>query len=127
VAVEGEDRPVIVVDTTILVYTVEVLQEFAHVRARRRGRADARALAAQFVDLLSPLVLPDADDLARGMDLFVAHEQLGAFDAVLAAAVIGREHLTSIVSADRAFAAIASVHHVDPADAAAVGALLSSG
>jgi uncharacterized protein len=38
--------------------TVEVIQEFAHVRARRRGRLDARALALEFVHLLSPLIQP---------------------------------------------------------------------
>jgi uncharacterized protein len=144
----------IVVDTTILVYsvgsehplrapcrslieavgdgqiaattTVEVIQEFAHVRARRRSRADARAFAANFADLLSPLLLPDADDLARGMDLFVSHDRLGAFDAILAASVIGRDHLTSIVSADQAFDEIPALHHVDPADASALGILLST-
>jgi uncharacterized protein len=59
------------------------------------------------------------------MDLFVNHDRLGAFDAVLAATVIEREHLMSIVSADRAFATVPSLHHVDPSDASALEALLS--
>ncbi len=103
--------------------TVEVIQEFAHVRARRRDRSDARSLASAFVDLLSPLTLVDADDLARGMDLFVANDQLGAFDAVLAAAVIGRDHLSALVSADRAFASIPGIVHVDPSDPDALAAV----
>ena len=65
--------------------TVEVIQEFAHVRARRRGRADARALALEFVALLSPLIQPAESDLARGLELFEHHDALGAFDGVLAA------------------------------------------
>ena len=104
--------------------TVEVIQEFAHVRARRRDRSDARSLASAFVDLLSPLTLVDADDLSRGMDLFVAADQLGAFDAVLAAAVIEREHLTALVSADRGFGSIPGLLHVDPADSKALATVL---
>ncbi len=104
--------------------TVEVIQEFAHVRARRRDRADARTLASAFVDLLSPLTLVDADDLSRGMDLFVADDQLGAFDAVLAAAVIERDHLTALVSADRAFGSIPGLVHVDPNDPDALATVL---
>ena len=66
--------------------TVEVLQEFAHVRARRRGRQDAAELTERFADLLAPLVPVEAEDLERGMEVFRRHESLGAFDAVLAAA-----------------------------------------
>jgi predicted nucleic acid-binding protein len=94
--------------------TVEVIQEFAHVRARRRGRADARALALDFVDLLSPLIHPGESDLARGLDLFEHHETLGAFDAVLAAVVLERAHLTGLMSADGAFAGVAGLTHLDP-------------
>ena len=83
--------------------TVEVVQEFAHVRARRRGRDDAAALAERFADLLSPLVAVDRDDL-------------GAFDAVLAAVVRHRGHLTAVVSANRAFRGIPGLVHLDPAD-----------
>lgn len=87
----------IVIDTTVLVYavgvehplrdtcraiiaavgesrlaattTVEVLQEFTHVRARRRGRDDAVVLAGRYATLLSPLISVDADDFSRGMRL----------------------------------------------------------
>ena len=95
--------------------TVEVIQEFAHVRARRRGRADARALALEFVALLSPLIQPAESDLARGLELFEHHDALGAFDGVLAAVVLERDHLTGLMSADRAFSGIAGLTHHDPA------------
>ena len=96
--------------------TVEVIQEFAHVRARRRSRANARSTARNFIDLLSPLVEPGADDLIAGLDLFDRHDSIGAFDAVLAATVMRRDELTGLMSADRAFATIDGLHLVDPAD-----------
>jgi uncharacterized protein len=142
---------VIVLDTTVLVYavgdehplrgtsravisavthgrveattTVEVIQEFTHVRARRRGRADAVAVAGQYVDLLAPLARPTESDVQRGLDLYREHEQLGSFDAVLAALVLGTTHLDAIVSADRGFASVRGLRAVDLADAAALEAL----
>lgn len=105
--------------------TVEVLQEFAHVRARRRGRADARTTASSFAALLAPLVQPDADDLERGLQLFVEHESVGAFDAVLAAIVQRRDHLTGLVSADAGFATVAGLTTWNPSSADAVDDLLT--
>lgn len=95
--------------------TIETLQEFAHVRARRRDRADAARLVEVLGRLLAPLIRVDEDDLADGMRLFARHERLGAFDAVLAAVVLRREHLTAIVSADRAFGDVPGLAHLDPA------------
>ena len=95
--------------------TVEVIQEFAHVRARRRPRADARTTAMRFVDLLSPLVEPNGDDLLAGLALFERHDSLGAFDGVLAATVLNREQLTGLMSADSAFADVEGLRHLDPA------------
>lgn len=83
--------------------TVEVLQEFAHVRARRRGRTDAAHLTRSYADLLSPLVRPDAADLDLGLRLFERSDRLGAFDAVLAATALNREHITAIVTAGDGF------------------------
>jgi predicted nucleic acid-binding protein len=83
--------------------TAEVVQEFAHVRARRRGRADAVALGRAFATLLSPLLSPGADDLDAGLELF-EQTPLGAFDAVLAASAISRG--STLVSADSAFASV---------------------
>ncbi len=103
--------------TTAATTTVEVIQEFAHVRARRRGRSDASALSRHFIDLLSPLVQPEESDLIRGLELFERHDALGSFDAILAAIVIGRNHLSGLMSADRAFSAIPGLIHLDPGSA----------
>lgn len=131
----------IVVDTTVLVYavgeehplrapcrwvlaqigegavaaatTVEVIQELVHVRARRRGREDAVAIGRAFATLLAPLLRPSAEDLDAGLDLLVEHESLGAFDAVLAATA--RRSDAALVSADRAFADVGGLVHLDPA------------
>lgn len=106
--------------------TVEVIQEFAHVRARRRGRHDAARLATSFVDLLAPLVAPDGDDLRSGLELFATEDRLGAFDSVLVAVAKLHEHLDVIVSADRAFRSVRGVGYVDPADQRAVDQLLGA-
>jgi predicted nucleic acid-binding protein len=103
--------------------TVEVLQEFAHVYARRRDRASAGALAVAYATLLAPLLRPEREDLARGMALFESSSVLGAFDAVFAATVIGAPHVTALVSADRAFAAIPELAHINPSDADALATL----
>lgn len=123
----------ILVDTTILVYAVgeahplrdparavvravadgelsatttpEVIQEFAHIRARRRDRTDAVVLARQFCGLLQPLVTPDEEDLQIALELFELHEGVGAFDAVLAATV-RRRRLDALATADRGFTGI---------------------
>jgi predicted nucleic acid-binding protein len=103
--------------------TVEVIQEFAHVRARRCGRADAAGLAGDYVELLTPLLAVTTADLRAGLTLFGRVEGLGAFDAVLAAAAVGSA--ATLVSADIAFAAIGELTHVVP-DVAGVRGLLRS-
>lgn len=103
--------------------TVEVIQELAHVRARRHGRSDAAALARDYAELLAPLLPVERGSLERGLALFAATQGIGALDAVLAAAAIDRE-ATHLLSADRGFAAIDGIEHVFP-DAAGVEGLLS--
>jgi len=140
----------IVLDTTVLVYAVGadhayrdpcrrlieavdagavrasttsgVIQEFAHVRARRRPRADARRLATDFADLLTPLVAVTEASLRSGLGLWGRHRRLGAFDAVLAAAAT-EAGATALVSSDRAFGALTELRHVLPDDDG-VGSLL---
>ena len=82
--------------------SVAVLQEFAHIRAQRRGRADAASLARYFKELLSPLMPVTTPDLEKGLQLFQKHERLGAFDALLAAAAL-RAEADGLVSGDAAF------------------------
>jgi predicted nucleic acid-binding protein len=124
---------VIVLDTTVLVYAVgadhalrepaqellarvaagrlratttpEVIQEFAHVRARRRDRRDAAGLAESCADILSPLLEVGEADLREGLRLFERTPALGALDAVLAAVAL-RAEATALISADQAFASV---------------------
>lgn len=102
--------------------TVEVIQEFVHVRARRRTRGDAADLGAAYAELLAPLLPVGRGELLGGLRLFRAHRALGAFDAVLAAAALagGAELL---VSADRGFAAVRELASAAP-DAPEVARLL---
>lgn len=104
--------------------TVEAIQEFVHVRARRRGRADAVALGRDYAELLAPLLSPTSEDLDAGLSLFERHDALGAFDAMLAASA-ARAGLTALVSADSGFADIPEIPHVVP-DPAGLSTLLRS-
>jgi predicted nucleic acid-binding protein len=131
---------VIVLDTTVLVYAVgddhalreparllvdgvergavaatttsEAIQEFVHVRARRRDRRDAASLGRAYAELLSPLLQPSEDDLSAGLRLFERHGELGTFDAVLAATA-RRAGAEALVSADRSFAGVRGLAFVD--------------
>lgn len=96
--------------------TVEVLQEFTHVRTQRRTRGDAVALARHYRSALRVLIT-ELEDLELGLDLFTSHARLGAFDAVLAAVAI-RVDAEALVSADRAFGTVAGLRWVDPASPA---------
>jgi uncharacterized protein len=144
---------VIVIDTTVLVYavgadhplrgscqqliraiadgtvlataTIEVIQEFTHIRARRRDRKDAAELARDYIELLSPLLIVEEADLREGLRLYEEGTGFGSFDAVLAAAAHAAG-AQALVSADARFSAIATVRHVVP-DAAGVRTLLATG
>ncbi|MGH9090535.1 MAG: type II toxin-antitoxin system VapC family toxin [Acidimicrobiales bacterium] len=143
----------IVLDTTILVYavgtehplrdparalvasvrdgdlrattTVEVVQEFAHVRARRRTRADAAARAVEYATGLSPLVQPDQEDLLEGLGLFRDAVHLGPFDAVLAATA--RRRGWALASADRSFGEVGGLVHLDPSSVSFLDQALAAG
>jgi predicted nucleic acid-binding protein len=132
---------VIVVDTTILVYSVgddhelaapsralveavgdgrvaatttpEVIQEFVHVRSRRRGRSDAVRLGRAFAELLTPLLTIEARALDQGLRLFERLPELGAFDAVLAATALDAR-ASGFVSGDRAFGAVPRLRFIEP-------------
>jgi predicted nucleic acid-binding protein len=93
--------------------TVAVIQEFTHVRARRRPRADAAALARGYMSGLAPLVRSDVEDLREGLDIFESKPDIGAFDAVLAATA--RRRGWAIASADDGFSGLAGLPHLDPA------------
>jgi predicted nucleic acid-binding protein len=93
--------------------TLQVVQEFAQVRARRTSRPEAARLARAFATGLGPLASPDFDDLVQGLALFEDVVQLGAVDAVLAATA--RRRGWALASAERAFAMVEDLVHIDPA------------
>ena len=104
--------------------TVEVIQEFVHVRARRRSKKEAAELGLAYADLLSPLLPVTSADLARGLKLYAGLDRLRAFDAVLAAAALTAD-AQALVSADRAFATVEGLVCVVP-DVKSVARLLGS-
>lgn len=104
--------------------SVEAIQEFVHVRARRRSRADAAAIGRDYAELLSPLLEVTRDDLRGGLDFFERNERLGAFDAVLAAAA-AQSGASALVSTDADFDDLTEIFHVIP-DAAGVAELLGN-
>ena len=95
--------------------TVEVVQEFAHVRCRRQPRTEAAARAREYAVGLSPLLRPEQEDLLDGLDLFGRSEGLGAFDAVLAATALRRGW--ALVSAGRSFSHVHGLFYLDPSSA----------
>ncbi|MBW0018955.1 MAG: type II toxin-antitoxin system VapC family toxin [Mycobacterium sp.] len=104
--------------------TAEVIQEFVHVRARRRERSDAAALGRDYVELLSPLLMITGENLRRGLALFQTTPRLGAFGAVLAATA-AKAGASALVSADTAFADLSDIAYVIP-DAAGIATLFDS-
>jgi predicted nucleic acid-binding protein len=105
--------------------TVEVVQEFAHVRARRRSRADAASRASEFAVGLAPLSQPDEDDLLEGLELFRDTDDLGPFDAVLAATA--RRRAWALASADRSFERVDGLLFLNPASPAFLDEVRAAG
>ena len=93
--------------------SVEVIQEFAHIRSRRFPRAEAVRVARGFARLLSPLLSTSEEALERGLSIYERKPDLGNFDAVLAATAIAND-ARALLSADTAFASIPKLRHVVP-------------
>lgn len=93
--------------------TIEILQEFTHVRAQRRPRSDAVSVARHYRQAL-PLITVDSNDFELGLTLFEAHPALGAFDAVVAAIALNRS-CEALISADRAFGTVPQLPWIDAA------------
>lgn len=100
--------------------SVEVIQEFTHVAARRRDRRTAVRLARRYARLLGPLLVSTAAMLEDALAIYERHSRLGAFDALLAATA--RAHgAEALVSADRGFRGIRGLRYVDLASPAVDG------
>ena len=91
--------------------TPEVLQAYAHVRARRRERADAFAQAERFAELLGPLTVVNTRDVLEGLRIWSQTSTLGAFDSVVAAVAIA--HGWEAVSSDRSFGSVTGLQWID--------------
>ncbi|MDA8040149.1 MAG: type II toxin-antitoxin system VapC family toxin [Actinomycetota bacterium] len=105
--------------------TVEVVQEFTHVRSRRWPRAEAATRAREYALGFAPLVRPDEDDLAAGLDIFQTIAGLGPFDAVLAAVALRRRW--ALASADQSFGDVPGLRHLDPSSPTFLGDLDAAG
>lgn len=93
--------------------TLEVIQEFAWVRARRRVRTEAVGLARRYRHLFM-LLTATPRELELGLHLFQSYPRLGSFDAVLAAVALSRS-AEALISTDRAFGDVPELGWVDPA------------
>lgn len=102
--------------------TPVVIAEFAHQRLRQTGDRAEASLRARQVGAAFPITPVEASDAALALDLYVRHDGLDAFDALLAAVGLNRG-VDAVVSADRAFDAVEGVERIDPADQDAVAAL----
>lgn len=102
--------------------TVEVIQEFAHVRSRRSPRPVAVRQARSYAEGLAPLAATSAPDLDAGLALYEHATSLGSFDAVLAA--VARDRGANLVSADRGFATAPGLDFL-PLDGPELTSLLS--
>ena len=91
---------------------VQVIEEVAHVRSRRKDRADAVALATRLAEAFEPLSATSTD-LLLGLELFERYTELSAFDAVLAAVALNRQ-VEALVSGDPVYALVPGLRWCDP-------------
>lgn len=99
--------------------SVELIQEFAHVRARRGGDRSAAARDARDVAGLCTFHEVTRSDLLLALSLFRSLPRLEMRDAIHAATALERGVFT-IVSSDRAFDDVAGIERLDPIRAEAV-------
>jgi uncharacterized protein len=98
--------------------SVELVQEFVHVRARRREGHGEAAAAGREVSAMCRLHALDADDLRLGLDLFGQANHLQMRDALHAATALNRG-IGLILTTDPAFEGLPGLERIDPLDAAA--------
>lgn len=102
--------------------SIELIHEFAYVRARR---GIARAIAANDaldIGATSRLHPVDRADIERALNLWGEHERLDMRDAIFAAQALNRD-IDAILSTDRGFDGIPGLQRIDPANAGAVASL----
>jgi hypothetical protein len=97
--------------------SVELVQEFLHVRYRRTGDRAAAVRESRWVAAIGTLHPVTIDDMRSALTLFETVDGLSARDAVHAATALNRG-IDAIVTADTAFDGVRSLQRIDPADAA---------
>jgi predicted nucleic acid-binding protein len=102
--------------------SIELIHEFAYVRARRAISRPAAAQSARDVTEMCPLHPVSQADISRAMELWAEHTKLDMRDAIFAAQALNRG-IDAILSPDQGFDGIPGLERVDPADASAVAAL----
>jgi uncharacterized protein len=104
--------------------SIELIHEFAYVRARTVTRltaaTDARDIAA--TSRLHPV---ERADIERALELWSQYERLDMRDAIFVAQALNRQ-IGAILSTDRDFDGIDGLQRIDPADAPAVASLIAA-
>lgn len=70
-------------------------------------------LGRRYATLFRPLLVSGEAELEAALALFARHEELDAFDALLAATAVAND-AEALVSADSAFASVPRLNHVAP-------------
>jgi hypothetical protein len=96
--------------------SVELIQEYTHVRARRTGDRDSAAREARDVAALCVLHDVTRSDLLLALSLFRSLPRLEMRDALHAATALERG-IFVIVSPDRAFDDVTGLERLDPSRA----------
>lgn len=105
--------------------SVELIQEFAHVRLRRTGDLAGSLRDAQSVRRVCRLHDLQQRDLDLALDLWSRYAMNDLRDAVFAATALNRG-IDAILSPDRDFDVVQEIERIDPADRPAVAALATS-
>ncbi len=105
--------------------SIELIHEFAHVRARRGVNRRTAVADARHIAETSRLHTVERADVERALELWSEHEQLDMRDAIFAAQALNRQ-INVILSPDRGFDGIEGLRRIDPADAAAVASLITA-
>ena len=93
--------------------SVELVQEYVHVRARRSGEHGNAVRGGRYVSQLCRLHALEPDDMSLGLSLLERSPRLQMRDALHAATALNRD-IQLILSPDRAFDQVPGLERVDP-------------
>jgi uncharacterized protein len=93
--------------------SVELVQEYVHVRARRSGDHGDAVRGGRYVSQLCRLHALEPDDMSLGLSLFERSPRLQMRDALHAATALNRD-IRLILTSDRAFDEVSGLERVDP-------------